>query len=175
MTFDFHQSSEGVTGQTSPLYPAAYETSTDALQNNIVGPIPFQILNFQIYVIISQKASIAAWLGAATGNINVFGLNFFTSVAATRFNLGIPFYGQTYTLADVTKNGLNVATTGPGSAGQYTGVSGQLTYLELCSDLPNGWTTVYNTAQGVPYAFNNDQWISYDDEQSVQLKVLSNT
>jgi hypothetical protein len=29
-----------------------------------------------------------------------------------------------------------------------------------------------DTAQGVPHAYTNDQWVGYDDAESVQLKVI---
>ena len=66
---------------------------------------------------------------------------------------------------------MNVSTSGPGMAGPYTEQAGILSYLEICQNLGNGWTSAYNTQQGVPYAYNNDQWVGYDDERSIQLKV----
>lgn len=45
--------------------------------------------------------------------------------------LGIPFYGQTYTLADPSVPRFGVASTGPGNAGPYTQSAGTLSYMEV--------------------------------------------
>jgi chitinase len=44
-------------------------------------------------------------------------------------------------------------------------------YYEICTLLQNGWTRVYNTEQQVPYVYNGNQWIGYDDTQSLTQKA----
>lgn len=46
--------------------------------------------------------------------------------------MGIPFYGQTFLLANSFQNGLNAPVTGPGEAGPITLQKGMLSYMELC-------------------------------------------
>lgn len=45
--------------------------------------------------------------------------------------MGIPLYGQTFTLADPSKNDLNAPSYGPGEAGEYTRAGGFLAYYEV--------------------------------------------
>ena len=45
--------------------------------------------------------------------------------------MGIPLYGQSFTLTDRKNNGLNAPTTGPGTAGQFTRQGGFLAYYEV--------------------------------------------
>ena len=48
--------------------------------------------------------------------------------------MGIPFYGQTYTLKSGYNNQLKAPTTGPGKAGQSSLQPGFLTYFEICQN-----------------------------------------
>lgn len=45
--------------------------------------------------------------------------------------MGMPLYGQSFTLADTKKNGLNAQAPGPGQAGEYTRAAGFLAYYEV--------------------------------------------
>ena len=50
--------------------------------------------------------------------------------------MGIPLYGQSFTLSDSRDTGLNSATYGPGEAGQYTRQGGFLAYYEVITRNP---------------------------------------
>lgn len=45
--------------------------------------------------------------------------------------MGMPLYGQSFTLSDTKKNGLNARAPGPGEAGEYTRAAGFLAYYEV--------------------------------------------
>lgn len=48
----------------------------------------------------------------------------------------------------------------------------QMFWLQICEQqLDGGWTVVFDQEQQVPYAYKGDQWIGYDNPQSVGLKV----
>lgn len=37
--------------------------------------------------------------------------------------------------------------------------------------METGWTSVRDPVYQAPYAYRNNQWIGYDDQQSLTLKV----
>ena len=61
---------------------------------------------------------------------------------------------------------------GTGNPGQYTDEKGFLAYNEICLMLnEGGWTVKRDDIMKVPYIINKNQWISYDDVQSIKDKV----
>lgn len=45
--------------------------------------------------------------------------------------MGVPLYGQSFSLADGGEKGLNAKSYGPGKAGEFTGASGFLAFYEV--------------------------------------------
>lgn len=45
--------------------------------------------------------------------------------------MGMPLYGQSFTLADPKNNGLNAKAPGPGQAGEFTRAAGFIAYYEV--------------------------------------------
>ncbi|XP_041771501.1 chitinase-3-like protein 1 [Anopheles merus] len=91
---------------------------------------------------------------------------------ASKMVLGVPAYGRTFTLANSAVNGLRVPAEGPGHPGPYTSQYGYIAYHEVCGYLSSatGWHRVWEPIQKIPYTFSNDQWIGYDDRQSIWEK-----
>ena len=50
--------------------------------------------------------------------------------------MGMPMYGQSFTLADQKVKGLQAKTYGPGEAGQFTRARGFLAYYEVRETKP---------------------------------------
>ena len=50
--------------------------------------------------------------------------------------VGIPFYGQSFTLAGATTH-YGAETAGPGQAGKWTNQQGMLAYYEICQQSMN--------------------------------------
>ncbi|CAO1342257.1 unnamed protein product [Diamesa tonsa] len=86
--------------------------------------------------------------------------------AANKLIVGIPFYGNSFTLTSAANHGLDAPISGPGTSGRFVQPN-MLGFDEICM---NRWTRVWEAEQQVPYAFNGDQWVGYDDVQSVQIK-----
>ncbi|CAH1396474.1 unnamed protein product [Nezara viridula] len=83
--------------------------------------------------------------------------------------LGVPMYGQSYTLANRKDTGINSKTKGPGDAGKWTAQPGMLAYYEICYKIrKNSWRK--ETTEYGPYAYLGDQWVSFDDEKSIAEK-----
>ncbi|CAO1341949.1 unnamed protein product [Diamesa tonsa] len=103
-------------------------------------------------------------------NINVYAcVNYWISQGCPRKKIivGIPTYGRSFTLANPSHNGINAAITGGGTAGPHTAEAGMLGYNEICR---NNWRRNWESQQKVPFAVNGDQWVGYDNVESVRIK-----
>ena len=91
---------------------------------------------------------------------------------ADKLVLGIPLYGQSFTLADPARSEVGAATVGRGRPGEFTRAGGFLAYHEICRAVDAGWSVVQDplAAQG-PYAWHEDQWVGFDDVASVRRKA----
>nr|CAI5843686.1 unnamed protein product [Callosobruchus analis] len=107
---------------------------------------------------LNINASIHEWIerGASPENIN----------------LGIPFYGRAYTLADPSKTGLGAPVSKPGIAGPYTQEAGTIGYHEVVERLASGdWTYVFDEQQAAPHVYSGDQWMAYLDVSAIEKRV----
>ncbi|XP_006899351.1 PREDICTED: chitinase-3-like protein 2 [Elephantulus edwardii] len=88
---------------------------------------------------------------------------------AEKVVMGIPTYGHTFTLASA-ETSVGALASGPGTAGPITKSPGFLAYYEICQFLPGAKITRMQDQQ-VPYAVKGNQWVGYDDVESVKKKV----
>ncbi|XP_043594466.1 probable chitinase 10 isoform X2 [Bombus pyrosoma] len=80
--------------------------------------------------------------------------------------VGIPLYGQAYRLSSENLTSLGDPATGPGTAGEFTKQPGMLAYYEVCDRVKNkGWEIGLG-----PSAYRRDQWVGYDNQESVFAK-----
>lgn len=76
--------------------------------------------------------------------------------------MGIPAYGNAFTLLDPAKNGVGAAAKGGGSE----------KFNEICQKVnSNAYTSRWEDTQKVPYAFKGTYWIGYDNVKSVTEKA----
>ncbi|XP_028849103.1 acidic mammalian chitinase-like isoform X2 [Denticeps clupeoides] len=90
---------------------------------------------------------------------------------ADKLLVGFPTYGNTFTLRNPSQNGIGAPISGAGTPGKYTQEAGELAYFEICGFLSGGATEVWNSAQDVPYAYQGNQWVGYDNIKSFGIKV----
>jgi len=113
--------------------------------------------------------------GTANANLNLdFAATYWAANGAPRNKLvlGMATYGRCFTLSNANNNGLGAPTNGPCNAGQYTREAGFLSYYEICSFLKqSGVTTVFQAEQRAPYSYVGNQWVGYDNAQSLREKV----
>merc|ERR1712168_1766162 len=87
--------------------------------------------------------------------------------------MGMPLYGQSFTLSNKKENGLNAPARDGGAAGPATRAKGFLAYHEICRNIKNGWTVVKDDATPArmgPYAYKGDQWVGFDDTDMIRKK-----
>uniref|UniRef100_T1JDU4 chitinase n=1 Tax=Strigamia maritima TaxID=126957 RepID=T1JDU4_STRMM len=94
-------------------------------------------------------------------------------VPAFKIIVGIPTYGRGYTLEDGVDGTLGTPVKGPGDKGPATKESGYMAYYEICRKVrEEGWTVKKPYPSDVgPYAFKGDQWVGFDDEETVINKA----
>ncbi|XP_055979495.1 oviduct-specific glycoprotein [Sorex fumeus] len=85
--------------------------------------------------------------------------------------MGVPTYGRTFQLLSTSKNGLQAQSVGPAPAGKYTQQAGLLAYYEICSFVQKAKKRWIHD-QYVPYAYEERNWVGYDDAISFSYKAL---
>ncbi|XP_064455910.1 endochitinase-like [Ornithodoros turicata] len=87
--------------------------------------------------------------------------------------LGIPFFGRSFVLADKNQHGID-APARPWAAipGPYIGSGEILAYYEICTNIADGIATrVFDNETKCPYAYYDNQWVGYEDEESIGYKM----
>ncbi|XP_059479029.1 acidic mammalian chitinase-like [Neocloeon triangulifer] len=102
-------------------------------------------------------------------------LNYWLQQGAARSKLvlGVPTYGRSFTLQSSGNNGVGAPTIGAGNPGQYSQEAGILLYHEICQlqrSQGAAFNYRWNGQQQVPYAFWGNQWVGYDNIDSVRIK-----
>uniref|UniRef100_A0A667I347 chitinase n=1 Tax=Lynx canadensis TaxID=61383 RepID=A0A667I347_LYNCA len=72
---------------------------------------------------------------------------------------------------DPSNTGIGAPTSGAGPPGPSTRQSGFWAYYEICTFLKNGATQAWDTPQDVPYAYQGNQWVGYDNVKSFDIKA----
>ncbi|CAH2239666.1 probable chitinase 2 [Pararge aegeria] len=91
---------------------------------------------------------------------------------ADKLVLGIPLYGRTFQLTNANNNGVRAPASGAGIAGPWTATSGFIGYNEFCLRLKTeSWDLRYDSLAKVPYAVQGRNWVSYDDPNSIAVKI----
>ncbi|RUP50125.1 glycoside hydrolase [Jimgerdemannia flammicorona] len=97
-----------------------------------------------------------------------------TSVDPAKFNLGISFSGDTFTL-NTSQTTPGSSASGPGTVGWCTKEAGTMAYFEIKTLLSGGNATAAVDTVGVcsylTYTSNSSQWVGYDDPSSFNSKV----
>ncbi|KAE8573974.1 Putative chitinase [Halyomorpha halys] len=93
-------------------------------------------------------------------------------VPSRKLVMGMPMYGQGFTLSSEKDHGLNAPAPRPAEAGEYTRAAGFLAYYEICDRIKNrGWTVVKDDQHRMgPYAYHGSQWVGFDDQEMIRLK-----
>lgn len=94
---------------------------------------------------------------------------------ADKLVVGIPCYGQSFTLTPGNNNyspGTAAIQYQGGNPGPYSKTPGALFYYEICTAVQKeGWTESWADGAFCPYAYKGDQWVGYENQRSVQMKM----
>lgn len=112
-----------------------------------------------------------------TTNNNVdYSVNYWLSKGfpAAKINLGIPLYGQSWTIKSTASVVPPAPANGLGAPGPILAQSGYLGYNEICLNVKsNGWKVVQDTlGQRGPIAYSpaSLSWVGYDDPNFAAVK-----
>ncbi|KAI3336893.1 carbohydrate-binding module family 18 [Xylariaceae sp. AK1471] len=104
---------------------------------------------------------------------DAFDLLWRNDVPANKVNLGIGFYGRTFTLVDKSCTSPGCPFSAAGNQGPCSQQPGILSYKEI-EDIRNQYNlkTVDDTVAQVNYfTYDQDQWVSYDDVSTLKAKI----
>ncbi|KAL8594958.1 hypothetical protein ACOMHN_038755 [Nucella lapillus] len=86
--------------------------------------------------------------------------------------VGLATYGMSFTLREPQHHDVHSPAKGGGRMGRYTKETGILAYYEICENIQeNGWQTGWIDDQHVPYAYGGNQWVGFDNVDSIKIKA----
>jgi len=85
--------------------------------------------------------------------------------------VGMGTYGRGFTLVNAGDSAYGSPAKGASTAGTYTREKGYLSYYEVCRIISNGGSVYRDAERQVPHVVSGNQWIGYDDVQSLVTKV----
>ncbi|XP_071956954.1 chitinase-3-like protein 1 [Antedon mediterranea] len=142
LSYDLHGSWDSKTGHHSALYAAANED----------------------YRLTISYAANELWSPLATDGTPI-------RIPREKLMVGISTYGRTFTLSSSWNTGLGAPVNGGGNAGQYSREAGFMSYYEVCDMLNTGGTSVPDETLQAPYAYKGNQWVGYDNVNSINVKT----
>ncbi|KAL2259976.1 hypothetical protein VTK26DRAFT_6171 [Humicola hyalothermophila] len=96
-----------------------------------------------------------------------------SNIPPKKLNLGFGFYGRSFTLTDPTCYKPGCQFSGGAAPGPCTQNSGTLAYREIVDIIEkHKLKPYYDKEHQVKYiVWNQNQWVSYDDEETIQAKI----
>ena len=102
--------------------------------------------------------------------LNLF---WFSNLQPSKINLGIANYGRGYTIADKDCPKYDCTWSDPSKAGECTQLEGILSQCEIQRIIraKNLSPTIIAGGAGVKQIAFDDQWVGYDDDETIELKT----
>lgn len=115
---------------------------------------------------------------SSNGNFSIHWL-ISQGLSPSKLLFGIPFYGRSFTLLDSSSADIGSFVIEAGAPGRTTKKKGILSYAEICNNIIKlGWLKRVDSLRknglsisSGPYAYQGDQWVGYDDKNSVVAKA----
>lgn len=122
MTYDFHGQWEKKTGHIAPMY--AHEADDDKTLNTVIymnmtlkNYVNIKIYFLKIILFFFQNFTVHYWINKGTPR--------------NKLIVGVPFYGQSFSLVENSGNGLGAPSYAGGEAGDETRARGFLSFYEV--------------------------------------------
>ncbi|GAB0096988.1 hypothetical protein DMENIID0001_125760 [Sergentomyia squamirostris] len=91
---------------------------------------------------------------------------------AGKLVIGVPTFGRGFKMVAEDQNVPGSNHGGASDAGPYSNEPGMLGYNELCElRTTEEWQDFWDEEQLVPFSTRGDQWIGYDNEESMRIKA----
>lgn len=138
--------------------------------------------NFMSYDVYGTWDAVIDEIGPyvyAHSNLTVIDLGlqllWHNNINPANVNFGIGFYGRGYTLSNPSCQSTGCEFSAGNNAGSCTGTEGILSYAEIVSmlnDDSNGAQVTLDSTETVKIAtWNGNQWIGYDDTETLKMKM----
>lgn len=89
-----------------------------------------------------------------------------------RVNLGLGFYGRSFTMSDPNCLEAGCPFSSAANGGECTGTPGVLSAAEITKIIDDGATVTFDPVAAVKIVtWDTDQWVSWDDTETLKLKV----
>ncbi|TLD22800.1 hypothetical protein PspLS_07507 [Pyricularia sp. CBS 133598] len=93
------------------------------------------------------------------------------NINPARVNLGLGFYGRSFTMKDPNCMAAGCEFTDGAKGGECTGTPGVLSVAEINKIIKNGGKVTYDAAAAVKIVtWDTDQWVSFDDVETLKIK-----
>ncbi|KAH8896309.1 glycoside hydrolase [Thozetella sp. PMI_491] len=135
----------------------------------------FNIMTYDIHgVWDSTVQSIGAFAYAHTNLTEInegLELLWRNNINPERVNMGLGFYGRSFTMADPSCMTAGCPFTSGANGGECTGTPGVLSAAEIVKIIKNGATVTFDPVAAVKIVtWDTDQWVSWDDAETLKLK-----
>ncbi|KAK4442906.1 hypothetical protein QBC34DRAFT_479340 [Podospora aff. communis PSN243] len=134
------------------------------------------VMSYDLHGVWDRNSSIGAQVLAHTNLTEIdlaLKLMWRNNVDPAKISLGIGFYGRSFQLQDPSCHQPGCPFRGAASPGECTGNPGTLSYREIQDIIERENLTPYHDeVNAVKYiTWGGDQWVSYDDKDTIQQKI----
>lgn len=94
------------------------------------------------------------------------------NIDPSKINLGLGFYGRSFTLTDPSCTSPGCPFSSGGTPGACTDSAGTLSYAEIEREIAAGAKVTLDSSAAVKIVtWGGDQWVSYDDQETLKMKI----
>nr|CAD7394104.1 unnamed protein product [Timema cristinae] len=165
MTFDLHAERDSAADHHSPLVQRKHDVGLNVFYN-----VVSTFLRLLVDRLYQGYPSFHAQLIVC---VKDYAVRYWMKKGASREKIivGIPFYGRSFSLVNASMSWPSAPVKGFGLEGKYTQEQGFLAYFEVLELLEDNHWRKETDDVGSPYIVKGDQWIGYDNTDSIATKM----